>query len=110
MFQKQNEGGFRKLIEGIEQKTLVYGAKTSLSEFHLKKGSLLPRHAHPNEQTGYLRKGRIRFTIGTETHEAAPGDCWCIPENVEHSAEILEDAVALEAFSPRREDYLPQKS
>jgi quercetin dioxygenase-like cupin family protein len=109
MFQKQDESGFRKLMEGIEQKTVVYGAKTSLSKFRLKKGTLLPRHAHPNEQTGYLLEGRIRFVIGTETHDAAPGDCWCIPENVEHSAEILEDAVAFEVFSPIREDYLPKK-
>jgi hypothetical protein len=29
--------------------------------------------------------------------------------NVEHGAEVLEDSVAVEVFSPVREDYLPGK-
>lgn len=30
----------------------------------------------------------------------------CIESGVEHTAEILEDSVALEVFSPARQDYL----
>jgi len=30
-----------------------------------------------------------------------------IPGGVEHGAEVLEDSVAVEVFSPVREDYLP---
>jgi len=40
--------------------------------------------------------------------EVAPGDSWCIPGNVEHGAEILMDSVAVEVFSPVREEYLPE--
>jgi hypothetical protein len=29
---------------------------------------------------------------------------------VEHGAEVLEDSVAVEVFSPVREDYLPDKA
>jgi quercetin dioxygenase-like cupin family protein len=47
--------------------------------------------------------------IGNETFEAGPGDCWNIPGNVEHAAEIIEDAIAMEVFSPVRKDYLPDK-
>jgi quercetin dioxygenase-like cupin family protein len=35
-----------------------------------------------------------------------PGDSWNIPGNVSHRAEILEDSVAIEVFSPVRENYL----
>ncbi|MGD9972574.1 MAG: cupin domain-containing protein [Desulfatirhabdiaceae bacterium] len=66
-----------------------------------------PRHTHPHEQTGYLISGRIRFTIGEDVLEAIPGDSWCIPGNMEHQADILENSVAIEVFSPVREDYLP---
>jgi len=52
--------------------------------------------------------GRIRLTIGGERFEVRPGDGWCIPGGVEHRAEILEDAVAIEVFSPVRADYLPR--
>lgn len=109
MFEKNSDRGYSTPLEGIEQKTLVYGEKTLMTEFLLKKGSTLPRHAHPHEQTGYLVKGRIRLSIGTEKYEAQPGDSWCIPSGVEHGAEIIENSVAIEVFSPVREDYLPRE-
>ena len=110
MFYKRNMEGYKQVLDGIKLKTLVYGDKTLFTEFQLKRGSLLPRHAHPQEQTGYLISGRIRLTIGEETFEMEPGDSWCIPGNMEHQAEILADSVAIEVFSPVREDYLPDQS
>jgi quercetin dioxygenase-like cupin family protein len=107
MFYKRNIVGYRQVLEGIKLKTLVYGDRTLLTEFQLEKGSLLPKHAHPQEQTGYLVSGRIRLTIGDENFKVDPGDSWCVPSNVEHQAEILADSVAVEVFSPVREDYLP---
>jgi quercetin dioxygenase-like cupin family protein len=109
MFQKHSQSGYAMALKGIEQKTLVYGERTLMTEFVLKKGSTLPRHSHPHEQTGYLVKGRIRLSIGAEDYDAQPGDSWCIPSDVEHGAEIIEDSVGLEVFSPVREDYLPNK-
>ena len=109
MFEKRSDTGYRPALTGIERKTLVHGDKTLMTEFRLRKGSLLPRHAHPHEQTGYLVKGRIRVFIGTEAHEAKAGDSWCIPGGVEHGADILEDSVAIEVFSPVRDDYLPER-
>jgi quercetin dioxygenase-like cupin family protein len=107
MFYKANQDGYKTMLAGIAMKTLVYGEKTLCAEFRLEKGNQLPKHAHPYEQTGYLVKGRIKITIGTETFEAAPGDSWCVAANVEHCVEIVEDTVAIEVFSPVRPDYLP---
>ncbi len=109
MFYKHNPEGYRQVLEGIKIKTLVYGDKTLFTEFQLKTDSQLPKHAHPQEQTGYLVSGRIRLTIGEETFEVEPGDSWCVPGNMEHQAEILADSVAVEVFSPVREDYLPEQ-
>jgi hypothetical protein len=58
--------------------------------------------------TAYLVKGHIRVRIGDAWHDTRAGDSWCIPMNVVHGAEILEDAVAVEVFSPARQDYLPK--
>jgi quercetin dioxygenase-like cupin family protein len=109
MFGKNGTRGYCPALEGIERKTLVHGMKTLMAEFLLKKGSLLPRHSHQHEQTGYLVRGRICLAIGSEARELLPGDSWCIPGGVEHGAEILEDSVAVEVFSPVRDDYLPQE-
>lgn len=107
MFYKANQDSYRQALPGIAMKTLVYGEKTLFTEFRLEKGALLPSHAHPHEQTGYLVRGKIRLTIGHETFDAEPGDSWCIPGGTEHRAEILDDALAIEVFSPVRTDYLP---
>ncbi len=108
MFQKKSADGYKPAIDKIEMKTLVHGEKTLLVEFRMKKGALLPRHSHPHEQTGYLVSGNIELTIGSETFNVKPGDSWCIAGNLEHNAVILEDTVAIEVFSPVRDDYLPQ--
>jgi len=108
VFCKRSDTGYRPALNGIERKTLVYGEGTLMTEFLLSKGAVLPRHAHPHEQTGYLVRGRLRLSIDTEQYEATAGDSWCIAGGVEHGADILEDSVAIEVFSPVREDYLPE--
>ena len=108
MFDKHSEGGYIPITEGVTRKTLVYGEKTLMTEFVMTGGNTLPAHAHPHEQAGYLVKGRIRFTIGEEVHDVEPGDIWCVPGDVEHQAQVIEDSVAIEVFSPVREDFLPE--
>lgn len=107
MFTSGGEEGYVEVAPGIRRKTLCYGGATLMSEFRLEAGYLLPSHDHPQEQTGYLVCGRIALTIGDETFVVVPGDSWSIPCDVRHGAEVLEDAVAIEVFSPVREDYLP---
>lgn len=109
MFYRKSSEGYHSRIKGIDQKTLVYGERTLLTEFRLKEGSVVPRHSHPYEQTGYLLSGRMVFTVSDEQFDAWPGDSWCIAAGVEHSATVIADAVAVEVFSPLREDYLPDK-
>ena len=107
MFNKHDNTGYREPLKGIQQKTLVYGQRTLTVEFRLQKGAVLPMHEHPHEQTGYLVSGRLDLTIGGETRRQGPGDSWCIPGATEHGAKAIEDSVAVEVFSPVREDYLP---
>jgi quercetin dioxygenase-like cupin family protein len=109
MFYKANGIGYKQVLQGIQIKTLTYGNLTLFTEVKLEKGSVLPKHSHVHEQTGYLIRGNIILTIGTEKHEAAQGDCWCIPSNVEHWVKTISDSVAIEVFSPVREDYIKFK-
>jgi quercetin dioxygenase-like cupin family protein len=110
MFTKTSTEGFEPALPGIERKTLVYGQLTLATEFRMQAGSTLPLHQHPYEQTGYLVSGRMRMTIDGEQLDATAGASWCIPADARHGAEILEDSVAIEIFSPVRADYLPAKS
>ena len=96
MFTKSDSVPFHDVIAGIEKRTLVHGEKTLMTEFRLQKGSTLPAHAHPHEQTGYLISGRLQLTIGDRTDDVGPGDSWCIPGQVTHGALCVADAVAVD--------------
>jgi len=106
MYGIHSEKGYTEIIKGIRIKTLCFGESTLVTEFLLQKDAILPAHSHPNEQTGYLVKGKIRLYIGDSVRELVPGDSWCIAKDLLHRAEILKDSVAIEVFSPVREDYL----
>ena len=107
MFTRTSRSGYKDALPGVRFKTLAHGTRTLLTEFHLEKGGVIPRHSHPHEQTGYLVSGALLFTIGDTKFDARPGDCWCVEGNVEHGAVVLEDSVAIEMFSPVRKEYLP---
>lgn len=108
MINRKSAAGYQPVVDGVHRKTLVYGQNTLMTEFLLEKGKILPLHKHPQEQTGYLVAGNIILSIGSEQYDLYPGDSWVIPGDVEHSAQIIEDSVAIEVFSPIREDYLPK--
>jgi len=107
MFARHSPDGYRPAVPGITRKTLVHGTKTLMSEFRLEAGAVLPRHAHPYEQTGYLVSGCLELTIGHETFVARAGDSWCIPADADHGGLARAACVAIEVFAPLREDYLP---
>jgi quercetin dioxygenase-like cupin family protein len=106
MFAKRHDSGYIPVFEEITRKTLVHGKNTLMTEFVLKKGSVLPAHRHLQEQTGYLVSGHMILTIGDNVYEVRAGDSWMVPGNVEHRAKIITDSVAIEVFSPVREDFL----
>jgi len=107
MFSKQSPSGYVNALDKVVRKTLVHGSMTLMTEFKLERGAVLPKHKHPHEQTGYLVSGSMDLTIRNETFPVAPGDSWCIPGDVEHSAMAHEDSVAIEVFSLVREEYVP---
>ncbi len=108
MFYKKDKSGYREIAEGVWMKPLVHGSKTLLSEINFEKGSTVDLHSHPHEQTGYLISGHFKLSVGDKSFEVRPGDSWCIPGGVKHKAEFIEDSVAIEVFSPIREEYLPK--
>jgi quercetin dioxygenase-like cupin family protein len=78
-----------------------------LSVVHLEEGAVVERHSHPHEQMGFLVSGCFDFTIGDETRRLHPGDQWRIPSNIPHTVVAVGGpAVAIDVFSPVREDYL----
>ena len=105
MFGKNSDNGYTEILSGVKVKTLVYGDTSLMTEFILKKGSILPEHTHIHEQIGYLVKGKIKLFIESKSKIINQGDSWCVTSNKKHKAEIIEDSIALEIFTPSREEY-----
>lgn len=94
-----------EMFPGVARRTLNAGERTMLVEVELAQGAVVPLHTHPHEQIGYLSRGRVRFVIGDEERELAAGDSWLVPSGVPHVVTALEDSIAIDIFSPPREEY-----
>jgi len=70
-----------------------------------KEGQEVSTHSHPHEQAGYCVQGRFELTIDGVPTVIEPDDSYVIPGGISHSYRVLEDALAVEMFSPPREDY-----
>ena len=96
------------VVEGIDRR-LVTGEKSMLAHVYIKKGYVVPRHSHENEQFTYILEGALRFWIGEEGSQEIDvhaGEVLHIPSNVPHKAQALEDTVDLDVFTPIRQDWL----
>jgi quercetin dioxygenase-like cupin family protein len=53
-----------------------------------------------------MEQGSAKFVLAGEERVLKAGDVVRIPPNVPHHVEAIEDCVALDLFSPRREDWI----
>jgi quercetin dioxygenase-like cupin family protein len=88
---------------------LITGDQLMLAHVYLKKGCVVPKHSHMNEQLTYILEGALRFFVG-ENGEAEimvrAGEVLHLPGNVPHQAEAVEDTLDVDIFYPPREDWL----
>src|SRR2546430_375416 len=88
---------------------LITGDRVMLAHVYLKRGCVVPRHAHENEQFTYILEGALRFLIGEDGSQEVvvrAGEVLHLASNVPHEAHALEDTLDMDVFSPPREDWL----
>ena len=95
-------------LNPLLSRQLITGQNVMLARVLLKKGCIVPEHHHENEQLSYIESGRLKFTIEGREIVLGPGGVLCIPPNVPHKAEALEDTVDIDVFNPPRQDWLNQ--
>ncbi len=99
----------REELNPLLSRRLVTGGDLMIAHVYLKKGCVIPRHAHHNEQLTYILEGRLRFKLGGDGGEivdVGAGEVLCIPRDLEHEAEALEDTLDVDIFNPPRQDWL----
>ncbi len=94
------------LVDGVAAR-FVAGGRMMFSFVRLAPGATMPDHSHPHEQLGFVIEGSMRLAIGGDERELTVGDAYAIPGGVPHSATGgPAGCLALDAFSPPREEYL----
>ena len=96
----------RDQVNPLFERQLVVGENVMLSRIRLRKGALVPLHQHENEQISYMLEGALKFVIDGREVIVKAGEVLCIPPNMPHSAEALEDTLDLDIFYPPRADWL----
>jgi len=97
-----------KLNERIGRR-MITGDRMMVAHIYLKKGAVVPRHAHENEQITYVLDGALKFRLGEDGAQETvvrSGEVLVIPPNLPHTAEALEDTLDVDIFDPPRQDWL----
>jgi len=93
-------------LNSLLGRQMIVGDKIMLARVLLKKGSVVPEHSHENEQVTYILEGALKFWIDGKQIVVHAGEVLCIPSNMPHKAEAVEDTVDLDVFYPPRQDWL----
>ena len=99
-------------LNPLATRQYVHGTQAMLCRFALGKGCLIPYHSHPNEQISFVVEGCIRFVLGDGKDDIRlvhTGEILVIPANIPHSAEALQDTIALDIFAPPRQDWIDKQ-
>ncbi|HMI48180.1 MAG TPA: cupin domain-containing protein [Gemmatimonadaceae bacterium] len=102
----------KERVSDMLERRLITGDRMMLAHVYLKKGCIVPKHSHENEQLTYILEGALKFKIGDDGAEeitVRAGEVLLIPSNVPHMAEALEETLDVDVFSPPRQDWLDKK-
>jgi quercetin dioxygenase-like cupin family protein len=99
----------REELNPLLGRRLITGGDMMIAHVYLKKGCIVAKHEHHNEQLTYVLEGSLRFRLGDEGEQVVDvnaGEVLCIPRNLPHEAEALEDTLDVDVFNPPRADWL----
>jgi quercetin dioxygenase-like cupin family protein len=99
----------KEQLNELLSRRLITGDRAMLAHVYLKKGCVVPKHQHENEQFTYILEGALEFLIGEDGARKEiirAGEVLHLPSNVPHAARALEDTLDFDIFCPPRQDWL----
>lgn len=85
---------------------VIHAENITIARIGIKAGGAVPTHSHLNEQVLNMISGRMKVVVDGIEMVLHGGQTLVLAPNVPHSVEALEDTVAVDVFSPRREDWI----
>lgn len=92
--------------DGVRRQILGWGPDLMMVRAEFAPGAVGAIHRHPHRQVTYVAAGRFRVTLGEETRELGPGDCFFVLADEPHGVVALQAGTLIDTFTPVREDFL----
>ena len=93
-------------LSATASRKVIHSERMTTARILLKKGGVVPRHSHENEQISHVLEGSLLFQFDDREITAGAGDLVEIPSNEAHRVVALEDSVAMDVFQPVRADWV----
>lgn len=93
-------------LNPLATRQVIHTGNMTLARLSLKTGAVVPRHHHINEQVTNVESGVLRFEFDDREVVVESGQSLEIPPNVPHAVTALTDSVALDVFTPARQDWI----
>lgn len=93
-------------LSPLISRQVLHGAQSTFVKWTMKKGAVVPVHAHPNEQITWLLTGSAEIFSQGRKFSMRAGDVMIIPPNVPHEFHFLEDSIDIDIFAPQRQDWI----
>lgn len=97
---------WEQVDSGVRRRILAHRPEMMMVEVAFEAGAEGTPHAHPHIQSCYVAEGRFRVTIDGNTEELSAGGSFVVPPNTMHGVVALEAGRLVDAFTPRRDDFL----
>ncbi len=93
------------ITPSIDRK-FITAERVTLAHFQLKKGGVVPSHAHAQEQLSHVISGSLRFIVDGQDVLVSAGEVIQIPPGLEHEVHVVEETFVIDVFSPIRQDWI----
>lgn len=85
---------------------VIHTENMTIARLQLQQQAVVAQHSHHNEQVTTIERGALKFFIDGKELIVRAGESLTIPPHVPHGVEALEDTIAVDVFSPRRDDWI----
>ena len=93
-------------VTDLYRRSVAQGKNISVARLEVAKGATTRQHRHEQEEAIILLRGEWLFHFPNGDVTLRPNQILTISPGIEHSSEVLEDVVAIDVCSPRRDDWI----
>ncbi len=99
-----------KRLSNLAVRRTVNGENLMITRYEAKAGAEFTVHRHPEEQMGYVIRGRIEFFVGEPERRYLfeAGTFFHFASDEPHRSRVLEDSLVIDVFAPPRPEYVAE--